>query len=286
MRELEYVKFLSETPDFDVRFHNIYMEARNYYEVGDYRDRNFRDPFIGYRAALKLMTGQPYRIDPRAADFIPDNHGGGVELLTGLKAAGSSTWFRNVLIDWMIPHAFGIENCDIVSNSANQVYYEALRQKSPTSQESRLIGNQRRIKHQLVAGVLPNYLNSDGPYHPCLEELRNHQYLEEARSYIDELIIENQADEIEKICKNITELAHNIRDEVFTKHLSKSREYWVYCKAAIAELVGLFIPGIGLVTTVLEECKAARGRARIRWARFVTDIEKIKVQSEDATIDQ
>lgn len=270
MRELPYVKFLTDRVDFEEKFNVAYAQANEQYKVYDPRDSNFVEPWDLYSKALGSITGQEFRVDRRTAKYLPDNHSHSIFLTSKIQTAASSTWFNNVLVDWITKEAFEIENCDIVSNSGNHNIYSHLAfDSNPNSIKTGIVNH-------LIVNNLPSYLTREGPYHECLEELRNHTFINDMRSYIDELIIDNCESEIVTVAKEIESTAVQYRENIFKKHLSGAEEHWTIGKAVALDAVGLMVPGVGTVNELMGARKRETERKNFRWTGFVCDLSQIK----------
>jgi len=266
MRELPYVSFLNDRSDFAELFSVAHDQAKTQYEVHDKRDKSFASPMDMYKPALCNVTGQPFTVHRDTATYIPDNHTHGIHVSDSISVAGSSTWFHNVLLDWITKDAFDLQNCDVISNSGNHVFYEHLSEHSTEHTPRVAVGQ------HLVARRLPNYLRREGPYHESLEELRNHRFLEDMRSYLDDLLIANDRQEIAKTSEELVRLAAEHREKVFQQFLTGANEYWTVGKAALTDAAGLVLPGIGTVCELVGARRRTKERQQLRWAGFVTDL--------------
>ena len=265
MRSLPYVKFLTDASDFRTRMPSIAKAVEGLYKEHDPRNKNFKNPFERYTPALTAITKQPYRYEASKVKYVPDNHGRSIEVGPETYVTGSSASFQNVLFDWSIREAFGLDDCEVVSNSANSVYYETLQ---PDAIETR---GKRAVGHTIVLRGLPNYLDSDGPYHPCLEELRGHSFIEEARSHIDEIVLNESKAEVNKIAEQMMRTARKVQRQVFHKFLSKKSEYKTTAVAGLTEAIGTMVPGVGFLKDMVAARQAEKEAASVRWSGFVAD---------------
>jgi hypothetical protein len=123
-----------------------------------------------------------------------------------------------------------------------------------------------------VVKHLPSYLGPNGPYHNCIEELRRHTFLEDLRSYLDELVSDGKAKEIADVASQIERLALQFQNRVFRKYLSGWNEFATVGKAAITDSVGLALPYAGVVTELVSAYFRQQDRRKMRWAGFVADV--------------
>jgi hypothetical protein len=268
MRELPFVKFLNSRPDFAPKFQRVLERAQQRHEDQGEIDRNFRSPFDKFRPAVQTMTGQRYYMAARdELRFITDNHTHTFFVAPDMGVVGNSARFHNVLVDWITREVFELGDCDLISNSAASVYYEALSLEVPNPISP------AAVAHRLVVRRLPNYLEESGPYHPCMEELRNHEYIVDARKYLTELVQSGTSRDVDEASVRITNVAQEMRKRFFRKHLEKSNEYFVVGKVGASELAGVFIPGVGALQELIAERNAEKEKSQLRWAGFVCDLQ-------------
>lgn len=269
MRQLPYVKFLNSRPGFASTFRHAIGLAEARYDLKDPRDTSFRNPIEPYEPALMTVTGQPFRVSRDEARFIPDNHTHGFHVADDLVVSASSLNFRSVLTDWITCDLFSLSDHDLIVNSATSAFYEVLSRRESSK------GSVLAVGHRLIAQRLPNYLRKTGPYDPCLEELRNHPFIEEARNHLTEIVRSATTGEVDKFAKAISAEALRARNDVFRRHLKGANEYWVTGRAVLTEAAGLIIPGVGLLNELVAARNAERERAQLRWAGFVCDLHDL-----------
>ena len=178
----------------------------------------------------------------------------------------SSTDFRAIYTDWEIISQFNLHDCDPIYNSANARYYDKI--VRPAERSNRQIA----IAQELIVKHLPNYLGPNGPYHECIEELREHRFLSDLRTYLDELVSNGTKQEIADITSEMERLAKEFQSRVFHKHLSSRVEYFTIGKATITDAIGLVIPGAGIVTELVELYFRRRKHKKMRWAGFLAEL--------------
>ena len=118
---------------------------------------------------------------------------------------------------------------------------------------------------------MPNYLDSDGPYHPCLEELRGHTFIEEARRHIDHIVSDEPKAAVDKVADEMMRIARRTQRQVFHKFLSKKSEYKTVAVAGLTEGIGSMVPGVGFLKDMISARKAEKEAAAVRWSGFVAD---------------
>lgn len=270
MRSLEYVSFLTDREDFNERFRMVQSAAAEQNELHPFGYEQFRSMLDSFGQVISTITGQPRTpISRDEAKFITDNHTHSIWLTDEISVRASCTDFRLMCVDWEVISQFELGDCDPIYNSANAQYYGQIvrcdaDQHSPTT-----------LAQQLVVRHLPNYLGPLGPYHESIEELRQHQFVEDLRTYLDDLVASGDLSEVSKVASEMERIATEYRDRIFREHLSGRNEYFTIGKAIITEVAGLAIPGIGLATELVESCLRKRERDSMRWAGFVAEIPAV-----------
>ena len=266
MRELGYVSFLTDRPDFIEKIDTI--DFSNSTEKDQpFGQNDYRSMVDIYVDAISKVTGQPQRTNTDTARFRPDNHTHQIHLNSKISSYGSPTSFRAMCLDWEVLSTFGLDDCDPIYNSTNAGYYNRIVRSDKRGSE------QVAIAQELIVRHLPNYLGRSGPYHECLEELRGHRFVAELRSYLDELVEKGKSNEVGDVAREMERLAEEYRGRVFAEHLSDRNEYFTMGQAAITDAVGLFVPGAGLATSLVSSYFQRHKRKKMRWAGFVTDVQ-------------
>lgn len=125
MRKLPYVSFLSDRVEFQRTMPDVVTYAKKRCESGRHPNERFENPFDEYRPAVEAITGVSPPYDASRADFVTDNHGKLFSVGASIDVVGASARFENVVLDWLTVQAFNLEDCEIVSNSANKVFYDS-----------------------------------------------------------------------------------------------------------------------------------------------------------------
>ena len=265
MRKLDYVHFLSDRDDFAESMAGV----RNVAEIGVstlYRPSSgVPDPMILFRAAMAEVTGKPRAMGKAEAQFAADYHAT-VRAGRGLELSGRSVDLRTVIADWEIISAFRLEHCDPVFNSASSVLYEQMRGRTqPIRAWS--------IADKAVVPRIPDYLGRSGPYHPCIEELRQSEFLRAFRDRADEFVAAEPSRAVEEICEEMEAKVKEYERDVFVQYLSRRNRYVSLAKAGIMGAAGLCVPGLGTLSTLAEEYLKTRRTKRMGWAGFLAQVD-------------
>lgn len=273
MKWLPYVSYLSWRPDFDEKFARVHQAAtRKKQEL----EACFPFPHLqlpSFDAAVaSVLAGVSDEADRTLYDIRPrnrplrlgnDNH-------NELQVMGDSTWLPNAIVDVMTVRAFELENCEIVTNSSSRAAFRCLRPSPGTSSDALGIG------HHLILPRLPDYLHVEGPYHRCLEELRNHIYISETREFLDDLLRDGTDKEIAEVAKEVTATALRIRERVFLQAMAGRPEYWTVAKVGLKEAAGLVVPGFGFLSDMWGAAASERAAKDIRWSAFVVAASELR----------
>jgi len=268
MLGLSYVSFLSTRAEFAAKMKSVFQNVEAAADVMEQRIGDIETPFATYRPALTKVTGMPWQYDGSTSPFIPDIHSQGVLLdeERNLSINAASARPRNVIIDWMIVKLFRLEDCEVVSNSGNQIFYSKLQIGGIPADENIALG------HALVMRELPNYLGPEGPYHKCMEELRSHTFIADARTYIDDLSRRGSQLDVDQLAEAIVVLAQKTRNEVFQKHLKGLNEYKTVATVGLKEVANHAIPLSGAVVDLLEARNVQNEARAIRWSGFIAEL--------------
>lgn len=114
--------------------------------------------------------------------------------------------------------------------------FMALQEKTENSVE--LVSNSRfgmndfasypdnaEVIEKIIIPNMPNYLNKEGPYHPCMEELRENKYLVDFRRWIISQSTTFQKSEINEICADVDRTIKETQERVFNKYLNDNSIY-------------------------------------------------------------
>lgn len=195
-------------------------------------------------------------------------------------------------------HAFKIGDT-VISGSGSEnnlkfdIYiFQALQEKATDSIE--LVSNSRFLMNgntesnrdaeaaeRIIVPNIPNYLNKQGPYDPCMEELRSNQYLIDFRKWIIDNHYSIQRKEINEICSDVEHAIEETKDKVFNKYLEDNSKYAFYRSTGTTILktgLGSLCPAISIldaITGISKACSDAGDVKSDRWQGFVINSRKI-----------
>jgi len=252
MRSLPYVKFLDEQkqlPSFDP----------NWLPKPD----QIFDP-----KALEAFRGSPdtyNEIKERAKVYwspAPDNHTHGLRV-GDLQLGGNSWSVRNVVFDVLFAERLS-QKVELITNS-----FTARLFKTEASVRDRLV-----LSEALILDAVPQFLSTAGPYHPCLEEVRESRYLTQFRKWIQTDAPFARSKEVEEIKKEVESKLAESQREVLLKYLDPKGTF----KSAAETLLGVgldaLVPGASTVKDLIGELSEERKKEGLRWQGFILDARR------------
>jgi hypothetical protein len=266
MRQLDYVKFLYELPDFEEKIRRIKNKIDNL-NIDSYRDLSEKiHGNKNYSEAIKRILGQSVSFTAlnTAPRFLIDHHTHNFHLGGEEWTRASSFDIRGWLFDSEVVEEFNLQKYDPVFNSNTLLIADDFEKKYKDSY---------KLTDQLVIRNIPNYINEAGPYHESIEELRHHKFITEFRTHLDEIMANSNSKELERIANEVEATAEQTRKEVFLKYMKSYNSYWGLAKSAGTEIAGLFVPGVGLATELGERYFRGKDNKGHKWAAFLTELE-------------
>lgn len=128
---------------------------------------------------------------------------------------------------------------------------------------------------------IPNYYSVKGPYHKCMDELRENPYLTDFRKWIANEHAHLQRNEISERSEDVQRIIQETRNNVFKRYLEDNN----YFKALFSSSKTIVHTGIGIVSapfsiyeglnSVKTIWRNAHSASSVRWQGFVTDGQKI-----------
>jgi hypothetical protein len=268
MRQLDYVKFLSELPNYEEKIKKINEKIKDL-DIDSYRDLSEKiHGNKNYAKAIKKILGDSVSFtalntSPR---FLIDHHTHGFYLGGDEWTRASSFDIKGWLFDTEVMREFDLMKYDPIFNSNTLLIAEDFENKYKESY---------KLSDELLIRNIPNYINESGPYNESIEELRHHKFIVEFRTHLDDIMANSNTKELEEIAKSVEFAADEIRRKVFLKHMKNYNSYWGLVKSTGTEIVGLVVPGIGLATELGERYFRDKENKGFKWAAFLTELEII-----------
>ncbi|MBE5883855.1 MAG: hypothetical protein E7291_05515 [Lachnospiraceae bacterium] len=260
MRKLCYVKFV------DKEFPDLYYEGAEDF-ITDINLKIESDRGLSYAEILKRMNLQQRN---------------GLDVHTHLLRIGNyETSARSgedkLAFDLYILEALQeISDCEIelIANSRF-----CLRDFEPSNKAPRLV-------EKIVIPNIPNYLQVDGPYDPCMEVLRNHEYITDFRKWVTDNHNTIQRSEIDDMCESVQRTIEETQKKVFNKYLKDNDKYAFFAssgKTMLKTNIGLLSGGFSVVDALLGitvQGKKTLEANKHRWQGFVVNSRDIAEASK------
>lgn len=197
-------------------------------------------------------------------------------------------------------HSHGIKIGDIIrSGNADEenlkfdIYvFMALQERSVNSIE--LVSNSRfcmneflsspsdaEVIEKIIIPDVPNYLNKEGPYHPCIEELRENKYLIDFRKWIINTHNTIQKSEINEICADVDRTIKYTQEKVFNKYLNDNSKYKFFkssSKTVVKTVAGIISIPFSIAEAIAEITINGKNTLEVngdRWQGFVIQSRNI-----------
>ena len=146
-------------------------------------------------------------------------------------------------------------------------------------------GAESEFIDRIIVPGIPNYVGISGPYHECMEELRENKYIRDFRCWIVEKHGTIQRSEIEEACVTVERNIEEVRQNVFKKYLEDNSKYSFFKSTGTTVLktaVGALVSPISLCISaadVFYGCvtgeKKVLDAKSVRWQGFVTDARSV-----------
>lgn len=139
---------------------------------------------------------------------------------------------------------------------------------------------------RIIIPEIPNYIGVDGPYHECMEELRENKYIEDFRRWIIEKHHNIQRAEIKEICTDVEHSIRETKETLFRQYLDTNSGYSFFKSTGSTILktaAGMVCAPISVLDAFAgsivggKKCLDAKS---VRWQGFIMDsrniVKKIK----------
>ncbi len=256
MRNLPYVKFLDEhvkNMPIDEGF-NAFVEQM----TGDFAlVRQFlgnERPTI-FHDVPKQFLGQGV-----------DNHTHSLTVF-GERFTGNAD-DRHLAIDLAILEIFSASNLEIVLNPATCATIYSPFGYRDTSGEAIRYSNMELADRLLTFPELFDYIASEGPYHPAIEEIRNDQLLIEFRKWVSGNQTKLDNTELSMIETDVNHRLSELRRKSLEKYVERKSFLQVPAQMLKSVVLGLLPPANG-IEKAIEVTKHNRKVSELRWQAYI-----------------
>ena len=142
-------------------------------------------------------------------------------------------------------------------------------------------GAEAELIDRIIIPGIPNYISVSGPYHECMEELRENRYIKDFRRWIIEKHSNIQRTEVKEICDAVEQNMEEVKENIFRKYLENNSGYSFFRSTGSTILKttsGIFCSTISVIDA-FAGCvvggKNSLDAKSLRWQGFVMDSRNI-----------
>lgn len=134
---------------------------------------------------------------------------------------------------------------------------------------------------RIIIPNIPNYLSSEGPYHECMEDIRENKYLKDFRKWIIENHSHLQKKEITEICTEVERGITETKNTVLKKYLEENSRF-TFFKSTGKAIVTTALGAVCLPISILDAMAGVTSKGKktcevsnYRWQGFVVEARDI-----------
>ncbi len=142
-------------------------------------------------------------------------------------------------------------------------------------------GTKAEFIDRIIIQGIPNYLGVDGPYHNCMEELRENKYISDFRRWIVDNHSNLQRAEIDDMCIAVERNMKEVQERIFKKYLDANSGFSFFKSTSgtvVKTAAGVVCTPISIVDAFsgcIAKGKEMLNAKSIRWQGFVIDSREI-----------
>jgi hypothetical protein len=261
MREVSYVKFLDETIDLEFL---VDIDTAELIQKLD-TETALMKRYDNLRKGFDLYSETVQNVGVRW-DAAADNHTHSLSIGPILRS-GNSMNPENIIFDIEVANRLnrGFKgNVEYISNSFGQRWLD----QSPTPTA------QAKLTELLLINGIPNYLSRFGPYHECIEEVRENKFLSDFRKWMTKTELKYDEKELWEIKKEIESVLEKAQRELFLKHLDPDTHFNSVGKLVGGTLLDVILPYSSTALSLIEEIKNLDTVSKIRWQGFIVSAKE------------
>lgn len=192
-------------------------------------------------------------------DAAADNHSHGL-IIGDIRLSGNSWNIKNVVFDVLLAERLP-EKVELITNSFSSRLF-----KTEALARDKLL-----LTEVLILDSVPQFLSPRGPYHPCMDEVRESPFLSSFRQWIqtDAALAPNK--EIMEVKKEVQEKLIESQKRIFLKHLDSKGSYESLAETMLGIGVDTLIPGASTVRDLMGQLSAEKAKQGLRWQGFIVD---------------
>ena len=192
-------------------------------------------------------------------DAAIDNHTHGIQVgLAHLN--GNSVNPKNIVYDLLLAERLH-PRVELIGNSFS----------SRLCKTEALVRDRLKLAEVLVLNSVPQFLTPSGPYHPCIEEVRESSYLKYFRRWIVEEVNTAGSKEVGEVKAEVEAKLSEAMEKVFLKHLKPSAGYSSLAETILGVGADALLPGAGAVVDLMGQLSEERQKEGVRWQGFIVE---------------
>ena len=249
MRHLSYVKFINEIghvpevdPDWLPKAEDIFHSPA----IAEFRD--------SYKDYEEVKRGAGIYWDAAA-----DNHTHGLRI-GEITLSGNSWSLNNVIYDILMVERLP-ENVELITNGFSSRLFKS---------ES-VVNNQLRLTELLVLDSVPQFITPKGPYHPCIEEVKESAFLKYFRDWIMSEAFSSTDKEIAEIKKEVDSKLEEAQRNLFLKCLDPKGSYTSLGETILSVGADALVPGVATIKDLMGQLNKEKQKKGVRWQGFIVE---------------
>lgn len=252
MRSLPYVRFLDEEnqlPEFDPQW---LPEPDQMFDPAAVK--KFQES-----SSVYYETKNQARV---YWDAAADNHTHGLKI--GNFRLSANSWnIKNVVFDAMFAERLP-QKVELLTNSFTSRLF-----KTEASVRDKLI-----LSDALILESVPQFLTPRGPYHPCIEEVRESPYLREFRTWIQTEAPFAKSKNVMEVKSEVEAKLAQSQEEILLKYLDPKGSYKSLAETMIGIGIDALVPGGATVKDLIGQLGEEKKKQGLRWQGFILDARK------------
>jgi hypothetical protein len=181
-----------------------------------------------------------------------------------MRASANSVSLENILFDHEVVKRLNSANVELIANSFGQYWLE----------EDYAVIREAALAQLLVIENIPNYLTSEGPYHPSIDDARENPYLVDFRKWISSTASSTDPNELQDVKRDVEEAIRKAQDELFLEYLNPRTRYYSVAKTLGSAALDVLIPGMSTAVLLAQDISDIRKKDAMRWQGFLVSLKE------------
>lgn len=253
MRNLSFVKFLDElgrVPEVDPDWFQDPQEIFTVEALDAWK--NSKRDYEGAKRDVGIYW-----------DSQADNHTHNLKI--GKAVLSGNSWtLKNVIYDILTVERLP-QNIEFITNKFSSNLF-----KTQASSHRSL-----QLSEVLVLNAVPQFISPKGPYHPCLEEVRNSAFLNDFRAWMVEDSLAASKKEISEIKSEVDAKLLEAQRNVFLKYLEPKGSYVSVAETLLSYGADALVPGSATIKDLLGNLNSEKQKRGSRWQGFIVEARSI-----------